>query len=90
MSHSVGFLGAKVAAQSEQVTSFSDWCADVSVAGLKTRGSGLRASQSNLKAMFTALDVDSNGTLDTEEFVQFGLWAWYVMFIVHPTCAISD
>lgn len=75
-SYSASFLGVQVATQSEKA-SFSNWCSDLSAAGLKIRGSGIRASQSNLKAMFTALDVDSNGTLDTEEFVQFGLWAWY-------------
>jgi hypothetical protein len=33
--------------------------------------------------MFRALDADSNGTLDTEEFVDFGLWAWYVLERLH-------
>lgn len=63
--------------------SFSEWCATLSAAGLKSTGSGIRASQSNLDSMFRALDADSNGTLDTEEFVDFGLWAWYVLESLH-------
>ena len=48
-------------------------------AGLATKGNGIRASETNLKKMFHVLDLDKNGSLDVEEFVEFGLWACPVM-----------
>jgi hypothetical protein len=58
------------------IDSFAEWCNEMQAAGLVTSGNGIRASETNLKKMFHYLDLDKNGSLDVEEFVEFGLCVW--------------
>jgi hypothetical protein len=72
------------------IDSFAEWCNEMQAAGLVTSGNGIRASETNLKKMFHYLDLDKNGSLDVEEFVEFGLCVWMYSLSVSLLSSLSS
>jgi nitrate reductase NapE component len=72
------------------INSFAEWCNEMQAAGLVTSGNGIRASETNLKKMFHYLDLDKNGSLDVEEFVEFGLCVWMYSLSVSLLSSLSS